>query len=104
MSAFRGGVLGKHAWFWSRKRGFDSSPRNSVIRATAGTERAPNSLPGDAVAPVPLPAHLLVRISLGLPHRRPELSEGLHRVALPAPLRLGEPLRLPARPSPRVLA
>ena len=41
-----------------------------------------------ARAPVALSAHLLVRIPLGLPHRRPGLTRGLGRVALPAPLRL----------------
>src|SRR5215475_12393248 len=24
----RGGVIGQHAWFWSKKRGFESFPRN----------------------------------------------------------------------------
>ena len=94
--------------------GTTTGPRHARRRGCSPTrDLTPHSKRGQprqivsrahALAPVALSAHLLVRIPLGLPHRRPDLTRGLDRVALPAPLRLAERLRLDPRPERRLLA
>lgn len=42
--AIRGGVIGQHVWFWSRKRGFESFPRNLQGPGTASGVRFPSHL------------------------------------------------------------
>ena len=49
--ALRGGVIGQHAWFWSRKRGFESFPRNCASYSSDARGTLPASAPGSIAGP-----------------------------------------------------
>jgi hypothetical protein len=78
-------------------RGGSTPPPGTRTRGT-------NSLREHGLGSVPVPAHLLVRLPLGLPQRRAGLPGGLRRMALCPPVRFLQHLRLDPRPQRRLLA